>query len=202
MCGVAVRPVYLNPLIHYSMLLPEGFAIQKTCLPSLQIFLTTRMYLYSNVYYHRTTRAIDIHLREIFGETLRDLFPDDPRKDLDAYLRLTDWSLLEEVRTWPRSRHPRRQRLGHEWARILGRNVKWRMAYATVIKDRGQAATLPILAPASVEERIRAQLPSTLRDLPFRVDMALLDPRPDPKDHRAVPLYVFDPSTRVGSIDP
>ena len=28
----------------------------------LQMFLNTRMYLYSNVYFHRTTRAIDIHL--------------------------------------------------------------------------------------------------------------------------------------------
>ena len=76
----------------------KGFTIHKTGLPALQMFLNTRMYLYSNVYFHRTTRAIDIHLRDIFGDTMKLLFPHDPRKKMDDYLTLTDWSLLEQVR--------------------------------------------------------------------------------------------------------
>src|SRR5207302_342239 len=105
MCGVAVGPVDLSRLIHYTMITPKGFTIHKTGLPALQMFLNTRMYLYSNVYYHRTTRAIDIHLREIFGDTMRLVFPYDPRKKMEEYLTLTDWSLLETVRGWKKSRH-------------------------------------------------------------------------------------------------
>ncbi|HEU5201384.1 MAG TPA: HD domain-containing protein, partial [Nitrospira sp.] len=67
MCGVAVGPVDLTRLIHYTIITDKGFTIHKTGLPALQMFLNTRMYLYSNVYFHRTTRAIDIHLRDIFG---------------------------------------------------------------------------------------------------------------------------------------
>ena len=75
MCGVAVGPVDLTRLIHYTIVTEKGFTIHKTGLPSLQMFLNTRMYLYSNVYFHRTTRAIDIHLRDIFGRTMRCSVP-------------------------------------------------------------------------------------------------------------------------------
>src|SRR5436309_610992 len=48
MCGVAVGPVDLTRLIHYTMISDRGFTIHKTGLPALQMFLNTRMYLYSN----------------------------------------------------------------------------------------------------------------------------------------------------------
>ena len=32
--------------------------------------------------------------------------------------------------------------------------------------------------------------------------MAPLDPRPDPKDRRGSPLYVYDPGTKAISTDP
>src|SRR5574341_1356966 len=202
MCGVAVGPVDLTRLIHYSMITDKGFTIHKTGLPALQMFLNTRMYLYSNVYYHRTTRAIDIHLREIFGETMRLLFPHDPRRKMDAYLTLTDWSLLEEVRGWPTSRLAGRRRLGDEWARILGRDVKWKMAYSTVLKEKGKERGMDFPSHDQFQNQIRKDLPHRLQHLRFSVDMAPLDPRPDPKDTRGIPLFVYDPATKVVSIEP
>ncbi|MEK7760329.1 MAG: hypothetical protein AAB433_01990, partial [Nitrospirota bacterium] len=44
--------------------------------------------------------------------------------------------------------------------------------------------------------------PARLQKVEFRVDMAPLDPRPDPKDRRGNPLYVYDPSTKAISTDP
>ncbi|MGH7227842.1 MAG: HD domain-containing protein, partial [Nitrospiraceae bacterium] len=187
MCGVAVGPVDLSRLIHYTMITDKGFTIHKTGLPALQMFLNTRMYLYSNVYYHRTTRAIDIHLRDIFGDTMQLLFPHDPRKRMDEYLTLTDWSLLEEVRGWNKSSHSTRRSLGEEWARILGRDVKWKMAYSTVLKEKGQERGMDFPSHEQFEKLIQKELPAKLQKLPFRVDMAPLDPRPDPKDTRGVP---------------
>ncbi len=52
------------------------------------------------------------------------------------------------------------------------------------------------------EEQIKKELPGRLQKLEFRVDMAPLDPRPDPKDRRGNPLYVYDPSTKTISTEP
>ena len=202
MCGVSVGPVDLSRLIHYTMVSDRGFTIHKTGLPALQMFLNTRMYLYSNVYYHRTTRAIDIHLREIFGDTMRLIFPRHPRERMDDYLGLTDWSLMEEVRGWRHSRHVSRRRLGMEWARILGRDVKWKMAYNTVLKEKGQERGMDFPSREQFEKQIQKELPETIRALPFTVDMAPLDPRPDPKDTRGTPLFVYDPGSHSISTEP
>jgi len=202
MCGVAVGPVDLSRLIHYTMITDKGFTIHKTGLPALQMFLNTRMYLYSNVYYHRTTRAIDIHLRDIFGDTMRLLFPHDPRKQMDEYLTLTDWSLLEEVRGWSKSRHSMRRGLGEEWARILGRDIKWKMAYNTVLKEKGQERGMDFPSHEQFEKQIQKELATTLHKVPFRVDMAPLDPRPDPKDTRGMPLFVYDSGTHTVLTEP
>jgi HD superfamily phosphohydrolase len=202
MCGVAVGPVDLTRLIHYSIITDKGFTIHKTGLPALQMFLNTRMYLYSNVYYHRTTRAIDIHLRDIFGETMKLIFPGNPRKKMDEYLLLTDWSLLEEVRGWKKAAQAAKRRLHGEWARILGRDVKWKMAYSTVLKEKGKERGLDFPSQEEFERQVLKELPVALRNLPFRVDMAPLDPRPDPKDTRGNPLYVYDPGTNRVSAEP
>jgi uncharacterized protein len=172
MCGVAVGPVDLTRLIHYTLVTDKGFTLHKTGIPALQMFLTTRMYLYSNVYYHRTTRAIDIHLREIFGETMRLLFPHDPRKKMDDYLCLTDWSLLEEVRAWRKARSGVARRLGEEWGRVLARDVKWKMAYSTVLKEKGKERGMDFPSAEHFELQIRKELPAELQSLPLRVDMA------------------------------
>lgn len=202
MCGVAVGPVDLTRLIHYTIVTGKGFTIHKTGLPALQMFLNTRMYLYSNVYYHRTTRAIDIHLRDIFGDTMKLLFPYNPANHMDKYLTLTDWSLLEEVRGWKKAGRSNRRRLHQEWAHILGRDVKWKMAYSTVLKEKGVERGMDFPGHEQFQQQIRKALPSNLQTLPFRVDMAPLDPRPDPKDTRGIPLYVYDPGTKGVSIEP
>ncbi|MEE8608074.1 MAG: HD domain-containing protein [Nitrospiraceae bacterium] len=197
MCGVAVGPVDLTRLIHYTLITPKGLTIHRTGLPALQMFLNTRLYLYSNVYYHRTTRAIDIHLREIFGDTMKYLFPYNPLDRLDAYLYLTDWSLMETVRHWPGERSKAKRALGREWARILGRDVKWKMAYNAFLPTRGDERGRTFIDRRTVEHRLRQALPPHLRKLDFRVDMANQDPRPlNLLNMGEFQIYVYDPATR------
>ncbi|MFM7841579.1 MAG: metal-dependent phosphohydrolase, partial [Nitrospira sp.] len=160
------------------LITPKGLTIHRTGLPALQMFLNTRLYLYSNVYYHRTTRAIDIHLREIFSDTMAFLFPRNPLTCMNAYLHLTDWSLMEAVRKWPRDRNAKKRRLGKEWARILGRDVKWKMAYNALLPTRGDERGRTFMNQETIEKRIQQALPPHLKKLPFRVDMANQDPRP------------------------
>lgn len=198
MCGVAVGPVDLTRLIHYTLITPKGLTIHRNGLPALQMFLNARLYLYSNVYYHRTTRAIDIHLREIFRDTMRYLFPYNPLNRMDAYLHLTDWSLMEAVRHWPREKSKKKRTLGKEWARILGRDVKWKMAYNTLLPTRGDERGRTFIDRATMEERIRRALPQPMRKLGFRVDMANQDPRPiNLLNMGEFQIYVYDPATQT-----
>src|SRR5690606_18659763 len=95
---------------------------------------------YANVYYHRTTRAIDLHLQEIFQPTMEVLCQGNPLRSLDRYLHLTDWQVIEAVRTWKKSRSSHKRQLGLEWSRILERQVKWKMAYSQLIPITQAAA--------------------------------------------------------------
>ncbi len=200
MCGVAVGPVDLTRLIHYTLITPKGLTIHRTGLPALQMFLNTRLYLYSNVYYHRTTRAIDIHLREIFGETMSILFPHNPLDRMDEYLHLTDWSLLEAVRRWPKEKSKKKRTLGLEWAQILGRDIKWKMAYNAFLPTRGDERGRMFMDRQTIEERIRRVLPVYLKGLEFRVDMANQDPRPiNLLNMGEFQIYVYDQATQTVS---
>ena len=81
MCGVAVGAVDIDRLMYYSFFTEKGLTLHKSGLSALNMFLNARLYMYTNVYYHRTTRAIDEHLKELFKETMAALFPLQPRRE-------------------------------------------------------------------------------------------------------------------------
>jgi hypothetical protein len=197
MCGIAMGPVDLERLLHYSFLTTQGLTLHKAGVGALTMFLNARVYLYTHVYFHRTTRAIDLHLREIFPDTMRHLFPGNPLDMLPRYLRLTDWSVLETVRNWEDDPVLEKRVLGKEWAAILGREVKWKMAYDATISVRGVERQTPSPgAPDDLVTRIRLSLPAALRNLPLRLDMATQDPRNmHPFAMGDSPIYIYDPTT-------
>ncbi len=200
MCGVSVGPVDLNRLIHYTFFTSEGLTLHKAGLPALTMFLNARSYLYSNVYFHRTTRALDIHMKDIFKATIKEIFPYNPLDRMSAYADLTDWSLLLKVKTWRKARSPQRRSLYHEWEKILLRDVKWKMAYDTTYSLLEDKQSEEAINPDTLVEKIRHFLPESLKKLAFRVDIATQDPRPsDPTGMGERQLYVYTPSTGVVS---
>jgi HD superfamily phosphohydrolase len=195
MCGVAVGPVDRERLIHYTFFSPKGLTLHKAGNGALTMFLNARLYLYTNVYYHRTTRAIDLHLREIFPETMRLIFPGNPLGHMEDYLHLTDWSLLEGVSRWRQGKGENRT-LAQEWSRILDRDIKWKMAYDRTLSLNELHYGMALIQDTDWEKRIREALPPSARDLVFRVDMATQDPRPEsPFAMGKKQIYIFDPST-------
>jgi HD superfamily phosphohydrolase len=197
MCGVAVGPVDLNRLIHYTFYSEKGMTLHRAGLSALNMFLNARLYMYTNVYYHRTTRAIDLHLKEIFRDTVKLLYPHNPIEKLEAYLDVTDWSLLESVRGWKRSPNKKKRALYPEWQKILGRDVKWKMAYDRTLPLREIEKGRRFLSQEELEDEIRDRLPSPLKKIPFKVDMASQDPRPlNPLMMGDRQIYVYNPSTR------
>lgn len=203
MCGVAVGPIDIERIIYYSFFSEKGLTLDRSGLQAFTMFLNARFYMYTNVYYHRTTRGIDVHLKEIFRDTMRIAFDHDLRKELHPYLHLTEWTLLEEVGRWHESGDPERRALGAEWRRVLDRRLKWRMSHEVVLDlfepRRGQG----FLDAPTVEQRVRSFLPPGLRDFPFTIDMALQDPRPlNPLKMGDRQIYVYDSATRRVSEEP
>src|SRR5690606_18502619 len=97
-------------------------------LPTLINFIETRANLFRTIYFHRTVRALDLALEDVFGATMRQLFPGNPLEHLDAYRRLTESSFLVDVQRFEFSDDPEVRELGRRWRDILSRKVTWKMA--------------------------------------------------------------------------
>ena len=103
MSGYSTRAFDLDRLLHYSAFTPKGLTIHERGLSALVRFISVRAELFRAIYFHRTVRAIDLALQELFLDSKQYLFPGNPLEHLDQYQRLTEWSLLMEVARWPES---------------------------------------------------------------------------------------------------
>jgi len=203
MCGVAVGPIDIDRIVYYSFFSEKGLTLDRSGLQAFTMFLNARFYMYTNVYYHRTTRGIDLHLKDIFRDTMRIAFPYDLRKDLHPYLHLTEWTLLEEVGRWHDADDEAQQQLGAEWRHVLDRKLKWRMSGEEVLDQFEARKGQGFLDARIVEERVRHFLPGPLKHFDFRIDMALQDPRPlNPLKMGDRQIYVFDGATKRVSEEP
>jgi HD superfamily phosphohydrolase len=203
MCGVAIGPIDIERIIYYAFFSEKGLTLDRSGLQAFTMFLNARFYMYTNVYYHRTTRGIDLHLKEIFRDTMRIAFPYDLRKELHPYLHLTEWTLLEDVGKWHDADDGDRKRLGLEWRHILDRKLKWRMASEEVLDQFEARKGQGFLDVETVKRRVRSFLSPALKDVPFEIDMALQDPRPlNPLKMGDRQIYVYDSSTKRVSEEP
>jgi len=205
MTGVSIGPVDWRRLLYYTSFCKEGLILDKRGMDALAMFLNARLYLYSNVYYHRTTRSIDLQLQEIFKETMEILCPFHPLEEIDRYLPLTDWFVMESVSQWKRSLSFRERRLGEKWAEVLSRRLRWSSAFEEKLTLREMEMGRPIfLGPEELKQRIKMFLPKRLKELEFHVDMAHHDPRPLNPWHESEEgtLLIFDPASRRISREP
>jgi len=59
--------------------------------------------MYQQVYFHRTVRAIDLDLADVFGPSIRAIFGDgSPADRLPAYADLDEYALLHQAARWAR----------------------------------------------------------------------------------------------------
>jgi len=205
MTGVSIGPMDWRRLLHYTSYQKEGLILDKRGLDALAMFLNARLYLYSNVYYHRTTRSIDLQLQEIFRETMEILCPFHPLEEIDRYLSLTDWFVMEKVLEWERSLSPKERQLGKKWAEVLSRKLKWSSVFEEKLTLREVELGRPsFLTPREVEQRMEAFLPTALKEIEFHIDMAHHDPRPLNPWHESegATLLIFDPGSKRISKEP
>jgi len=197
MSGYSARAFDLERLLHYSVFTPRGLTIHERGLSALVRFIAVRAELFRTIYFHRTVRAIDLALADLFAESKRYLFPGNPLDHLDEYQQWTEWSLLVQVSGWPRAEDPALRALGLRWQDFLARKVRWKMACErTVFFKPGQAEQTTVFSDQRLfEQAARSHLPAELRALPLRFDLARHVHRPGSRTPAAGQNFLFDPVT-------
>ncbi len=133
MCGISLGPVDVQRLIHYSFIAGDTMVLHLHAAGALQMFLASRLYMYTQVYHHRTGRRFDLAMHEIFADSIRLLMPGNPIEHPDDYLQLNDWALLEAAQRWIRApAGTEERRLGEAWGRLFSRELHWHLAYETI----------------------------------------------------------------------
>jgi len=184
MCGVSLGPVDVQRLIHYSFVSGDTLVLHSHAAGALEMFLSSRLYMYTQVYHHRTGRRFDLSMREIFGASIDLLLPGNPLEHPEQYQRLSDWSLLDAVLRW-RDAAPGSdmERLGQEWARIMARDLTWHLAYENIV-HRG-------IDLSQVRERVLNGLPVSIGSARVQVDIvsAKVAPHNPMAENGMVALY-------------
>lgn len=202
MSGYNPRAIDVSRLMHYSFFTPAGLTIHARGLPTLVHFIETRANLFRTIYFHRTVRALDKALEDIFAETMTQLFPQNPLDDLPAYRMLTESSLLVDVQRFPESDDPQVRELGEAWARILSRNISWKMACERTLNfHSGSAERTSIFSePDLMERRVRERLPAESKDIPLAIDVARHYHRPSGKLPAGGQNFLLDPALGVPQV--
>ena len=176
-CGVSAGPIDVQRIVHYSFISERGLTLHSHAAEALYMFLNSRLYLYHQVYFHRTVRRIDLQLREVFRPTIELLLGGNPLEHLDRYLVLTEWSLLSDVDRWAHGSEKQRRELGEAWAAVVARKLKWRLIYQGHTDARDIPSGALSVTREQFANRLRERLPSGLRGIAFEVDVAAQESR-------------------------
>ncbi len=196
MSGYSSRAFDLDRLLRYSVFTPQGLTIHERGLSALVRFIAVRAELFRTVYFHRTVRAIDLTLQDLFAQSKQFFLPGSPLEHLEEYRRLTEWSLLVDVAGWDRSQDPARRELAPQWRRFLDRDVRWKtVCERTILYRPGEAERGSVFSDSTVfEAAVRSELPSDLREIPIRVDTARHVHRPGAHTPAGGQNFLYDPA--------
>ncbi|HEY8239149.1 MAG TPA: HD domain-containing protein [Candidatus Limnocylindrales bacterium] len=179
--GVRVG-IDVERLRRYTFVSERGLTLYEPGVAALEGFLGARMLLHQAVYFHRTVRAIDLDLGEVFQPAIAALFGDDsPADRLSDYVDLDEYALLHQAARWARGQdvladgargEPGGLRVTRAvadgWRGILLRRPGWRAeaeiraAYEAGLEPEAEIASLGQAVPGSVA-----------------IDLAVVDARPE-----------------------
>ncbi|MCX7394172.1 MAG: HD domain-containing protein [Planctomycetales bacterium] len=197
MTGYNTKAFDLYRLLHYTFFTASGLTIHSRGLPALIHFIETRANLFRTVYFHRTVRAVDLALEELFPETMPHLFQGNPLEKLDEYRSFTELSFLVDVQRWADCADPTLKNLGLRWRQMLTRQVQWKMACERTLNFHSGSAerTSIISEPELVLKRVRERMPIELRSLPLKIDVAKHYHRPSGRLPAGGQNFLLDPAS-------
>jgi HD superfamily phosphohydrolase len=177
MTGVAIN-VDVERLRRYTFIGPRGLTLYEPGLGALEMFLTARLFLYQQVYFHRTVRAIDLDLADVFAPSVRAIFGDgSPAERLSAFADLDEYALLHQAARWARGESVASApadgdgqvtpTVAEAWRAILLRQPSWRAeAELRAEYEAGARPEADIAALGAPEPGVVA------------IDLAVVDARP------------------------
>jgi HD superfamily phosphohydrolase len=177
MTGVAIN-VDVERLRRYTFVGPRGLTLYEPGLGALEMFLTARLFLYQQVYFHRTVRAIDLDLAEVFAPSVRAIFGDgSPAEQLAAFADLDEYALLHQAARWARGESVTERPTDGDgqvqpavaagWRAILLRQPSWRAeAEIRAEYEAGEVPEAEIASLGPAEPGVVA------------IDLAVVDARP------------------------
>ena len=195
MSGYSTRSYDLDRLLRYSFFSDKGLTIHERGLNALVRFRQARSELFRSIYFHRTVRAIDATLQELFRDCRKLLFPFNPQEHLDEYLHFTEWSLLVDVAKWHKSDDPAKREIAPRWQQLLNRQVSWDLVDERSRIDPGQTDLLRKGREDLAEKAIRDELPEQLREIDMKIDLPTYIDRPDPKTPAAGQNFLYRASS-------
>ena len=179
--GVAVGPVDVERLRRYAFVSARGLTLYEPGLGALEMFLTARLFMYQQVYFHRTVRAIDLDLAEVFGASVRAIFGEgSPADRLSDYTDLDEYALLHQAALWARGERVARSEtrpaagsgevapeVAEAWRAILLRRPRWRAE--TEVRAEYEEGDYPGALVAGLGEPEPGSV---------AIDLAIVDARP------------------------
>jgi uncharacterized protein len=193
-CGVATGPVDVPRILHYSFVSERGLTLHAHAAESLYMFLNARLYLYHQVYFHRTVRRIDLQLREVFRPTVEVLLGGNPLERLDRYEMFTEWSMLSDVNRWALGDGDAELReLGAAWAEVVARRLRWKLIYQGHTEARDIPTSALSVTRLEFARQLRERLPHNLRGVEFEVDVAAQESRAFNPMNETADILIYEP---------
>ncbi len=188
--GVSMGPVDAERLRRYAFMSDRGLSLYESGVGALEMFLTARLFMYQHVYLHRTVRAIDLDLAEVFAPSIRAVFGDaSPAERLGAFADLDEYALLHQAALWARGERLSASpapgdgtvtaAVGDAWRAILLRRPRWRSEHEVRVESATGEWPADALAELGGNEPGRVQ-----------VDLTGVDARPGAE--RTVPALVIE----------
>jgi HD superfamily phosphohydrolase len=195
--GVQVG-IDVERLRRYAYIGEGGLTLFESGIPALEGFLGARLLLYQQVYFHRTVRAIDLDLGEVFAPSVSAIFGDrSPVERLGDYADLDEYALLHQAARWSRGQdiaesgtsRPGDSRVERQvadgWRGILLRRPRWRVDGE--VRAEYEAGAFPDGAVASLGPAESGRV---------AIDLAMVDARlPDDQAARCLTVHRRDGST-------
>ncbi|MEI7744623.1 MAG: HD domain-containing protein [Chloroflexota bacterium] len=167
--GVSMGPVDAERLRRYCFISERGLTLYESGLGALEMFLTARLFMYQHVYLHRTVRAIDLDLEEVFVPSIRAVFGEgSPAERLGAFADLDEYALLHQAALWARGEKLAAAPVAGDgcvtaevadgWRAILLRRPRWRTEREVHVEQATPEWPEALLAELGVAEPGRVVL--------------------------------------------
>ena len=201
MSGINQRSIDIDRLLHYTRFTNRGLTIFDKGASAVIQFIYARAELFKTLYFHRTVRAIDLDMADLFAKCKPFLFVGNPVEHLDEYLRFTEFSLMAQFNSWRLSGDALKRDSFEHWDRICRRELVWREVCQHMVAFQDGEERCSVLGDESTFRiAFLKRLPESLRELPLRFDAARFVCRPDTQESSRQQNFLFDSST--GAIRP